>query len=173
MKNQTIYLGLGVGIVATLLFIAVIFSYRYRSTDLTGNVIADDVQKLAKIFDAIHEQCGIISFDYQQNPINFLNVKSFTSSEIGPMNLSYADKWNGPYLEDNLAVQGKEYMVVRTQKGYFITPGEGVKLPNGFIIGKDIVLNESADIEAMMRNPQKLLFKERSLAARLNLSASP
>lgn len=170
MKNQKLLLGFAVGTGFAVMLGMTIFSFMYRSKSVTGNVIADDVQKLAVIFEDIDKQCGIISFDYQQNPINFLNVATFTSSEVGPMNLSYADKWQGPYVDDNPAVQGKEYMVVRTRKGHFITPGNGVKLPNGMVIGTDIILNESADIQAMMRNPQKLLFKNRPLAAVLTFS---
>ncbi len=169
MKNQRMFIGFGVGALAMAFTVIVLFSFMYRSKAVTGNVIADDVKRLATIFEDIHKQCRIMSFDYQQNPINFLNVKTFTGSEVGPMNLSYADKWQGPYMEDNPTVQGKEYMVVRTKKGYFITPGKDVKLPNGLEVGKDIILNEDADIEAMMRNPQKLLFKNRPLAARLNI----
>ncbi len=170
MKNQKLFLGVAVGIGFAAILGMVVFNFMYRSASVTGNVIADDVQQLAAIFDTIHKECGIISFDYQQNPINFLNVAVFTSSEVGPMNLTYADKWRGPYVEDNLAVQGKEYMVVQTNQGYFITPGNGVKLPNGMVIGTDIILNEAADIQAMMRNPQKLLYKNRPLAAPLILS---
>ncbi len=170
MRNKKLFLGLGVGVCAAILIFAVVFSFMYRSRELTTDVIAEDVQKLVTIFDDINKQCGIISFDYQQNPINFLNVGTFRSSEVGPMNLARADKWQGPYVDDNPSVQGKEYMVVRTKKGYFITPGMGVKISNGAVIGKEIILNEDADIEAMMRNPKKLLFENKAFAAPLNLS---
>lgn len=170
MKNKKLFLGLGVGVGIAVLVFTAFFSFMYRSKALTTEVISDDVQKLVAIFDDINKQCGITSFDYQQNPINFLNVGSFKSSELGPMNLEHADKWQGPYVDDNPSVQGKEYMVVRTKKGHFITPGNGVKLPNGQVIGQGIILNEDADIEAMIRNPNKLLFKNESFAAPLNLS---
>jgi len=170
MRNKNLFLGLGVGIGIAVILFSVIFSFMYRSKALTTEVVADDIKKLVTIFDDINKQCGIISFDYQQNHINFLNVGTFKSSELGSMNLKYADKWQGPYVDDNPSVQGKEYMVVRTKKGYFITPGKGVKLPNGKVIGEGIILNEEADIEAMMRNPNKLLFKNKAFAAPLNLS---
>lgn len=170
MRNKKLFLGLAVGIGIAVLVFTVFFSFMYRSKAVTSYTISDDIEKLVTIFNDINRQCGIISFDYQQNPINFLNVVTFTSSEVGPMNLAHADKWQGPYVNDNPNVQGKEYMVVHTKKGYFITPGNGVKLPNGAVIGQDIILNEDADIQAMMRDSNKLLFKDKALAAPLKLS---
>jgi len=170
MGNKKLFLGLGVGGGIAVIIFTVIVSYVYQSKTVTTDVLTNDLQKLVTIFEDINKQCGIISFDYQQNPINFLNVETFTSSEVGPMNLAHADKWQGPYMTDNPTVQGKEYMVVRTKKGYFITPGNGVRLPNGKLIGKDIILNEDADIQAMMRNPNKLLFENKAFAAPLSLS---
>ena len=86
------------------------------------------------------------------------------------MNLAYPEKWHGPYLERNPSVQGIEYQVVYTRKGYFITPGQGVKLPNGKIIGKDIILDENADIELMMHDDQALSYRGQPLAAQITIS---
>src|SRR5262245_19149557 len=103
-----------IGFVAILIFIGIsVKESLYRTQEISGCIIADDVVKLQKIFGEIHRTCHIISFDYQKNPINFLNVKAFTSSEVGPMNLAYPDKSQGPYVEDNLEVQGIAYQVVR------------------------------------------------------------
>ena len=149
-------------VVTTLLIIFVIitfFSTRYRAKLNTRVLIAQDVTRLQEIFKRIHQTCVIIDFDYQKNPINFLNVKEFTSSEVGPMNLVYPDKWEGPYVQDNPTIQAKEYQIVQTKKGYFITPGEKVTLPNGKVIGTDIILDEDADIAMMMHNPHKLMDK--------------
>ena len=113
----------------------------------------------------------IIDFDNQQNPINFLNVAKFAGSEVGPMNLVHPEKWEGPYLKDNPTLYHIVYQVVSTKKGYYITPGDGVMLPNKKVIGKDIVLDQKADIDLMMLNPDELLYKDRPLAARLELGA--
>ncbi|MGB8367070.1 MAG: hypothetical protein WCD44_01815, partial [Candidatus Babeliales bacterium] len=69
----------------------------YRAKVTTGEMIAAEVVQLHDIFQRIHQTCQIISFDYQKNRINFLNVKSFTGSEVGPMNLVHPAKWEGPY----------------------------------------------------------------------------
>jgi len=158
--------------VSLLLLIFVVISVVnvfYRSKHTTGNLIAREVVQLHNIFQRIHQTCQIIDFDYQKNRINFLNVKSFTGSEVGPMNLVYPNKWEGPYLEDNPTIQAIEYQVVQTKKGYFITPGDKVKLPNGKIVGKDINLDEDADIAVMMGDKDMLMFEGKSLAMPLTL----
>ncbi len=81
------------------------------------------------------------------------------------------EKWEGPYLNRNLVFEGKEYQVVRTNKGYFITPGEGVTLPNGTTIGKDIVLNETSDIAAMSQDKQPLNYNHQALAVPIQVGA--
>ena len=166
MKGRYFIVGTTGSIIIGLIIISIVNFY-YRSNILTGTMIADDVKKLAKIFNTIHKQCRILSFDVQQNPINFLNVEKFSGSEVGSMNLAYPNEWKGPYLPDNPTVQGVEYMVVDTERGYFITPGEGVELPNDKVIGKDIILNKEADITAMMHNRAQLYYNGRPLAARM------
>lgn len=141
----------------------------YEKPIHTANMMAQDIAKLAEIFEQIEKTCGISSFDYQSNPINFLTIKKdgFVGSEVGSMNLARPEKWQGPYLQDNLEVQEKEYEVVSTKKGYFIVPGKGVELANGKIIGTDIILDENADIAAMMQDKDKLMFEGKPLAAPL------
>lgn len=158
--------------VSLLLLIFVVISVVnvfYRSKLTTGKLISREVVQLHDIFQRIHQTCQIIDFDYQKNRINFLNVKSFTGSEVGPMNLVHPNKWEGPYLEDNPTIQAIEYQIVRTQKGYFITPGDNVKLPNGKIVGKDIRLDEDTDITVMMYDEDMLMFEGGSLAMPLTL----
>lgn len=153
-------------------FIAVTwYVTKYYAKEGSSVIIARDIAQLRDIFNRIHKTCGIIDFDYQKNQINFLNVKEFTGSEVGPMNLVYPDKWEGPYLEDNPTMQAKEYQIVETKKGYFITPGKGVKLPNGKVIGKDIILDKDADILLMMEDPHKLMYNGTALAAPLEIGS--
>ena len=56
---------------------------------------------------------------------------------------------------------------MHTKKGYFIVPGTGVRLSNGKVIGKDIVLDEDADIEQMAADDQALRYRGKKLAARV------
>ena len=170
MKKYVLPAG-AIAIIAVFIGVS-LFNVTYRVKHNIGVLIADEVIQLQGIFHRIHKTCIIIDFDYQKNRINFLNVGEFTGSEVGPMNLVYPDKWEGPYLEDNPTMQTIEYQIVHTKKGYFITPGDRVKLPNGKVVGKDIVLDEQANIPAMMINPDMLLFKGRALAAPLDLGSA-
>lgn len=150
-----------------------LFDTFFRSKIDEGMIIAHDIAHLQEIFSKIHKDCVIIDFDAQKNPINFLNVKAFSGSEVGPMNVTYPEKWQGPYMEDNPTMHGIAYQVVSTTNGYFITPGDGIKLPNNKTIGTDIVLDSKANVAAMMADEKALLYKDQPLAARLNLGTSP
>lgn len=121
------------------------------------DIMARDVQQLAEIFARIDKACGIIKIEHQRNYIDFLQVRSFVSSQIGSLNLRNPQAWEGPYLNDNLMMQGKFYELVTTKQGYFIAPGDGIKLGNGKVIGKDIMLDEFADIPSMLLRTDKLL----------------
>ena len=159
-------------ITAIVLFVGITFlDTVYRAKDDAGLMIAAEVVRLRDIFHRIHKTCEIIDFDAQKNPINFLNVEKFTGSEVGPMNLVHPEKWEGPYLKDNPTLYKISYQVVSTKKGYFITPGDGVELPNKKVIGKDIIFDQKANIDVMMTNPDELMYKDRPLAARLELGA--
>lgn len=132
-------------------------------------VIVKEVQTLVDIFKKIDAKCKILDIEHQKTRINFLTVKGFVSSEIGSMSLVYPKNWEGPYIEDNPTIQGKEYQIVRTKKGYFIAPGDGVKLSNGKIVGKDIILDENSDIAAMALDKNILNFEGKPLAAQIKI----
>jgi hypothetical protein len=135
----------------------------YQGKYANGMLIANEVVRLQKIFERIHATAHIESFDHKKNSINFLNVATFAGSQVGPINLSYPHKWQGPYVQENPTMQDIEYQVVQTKEGYFIAPGDGVTLPNGKVIGKDIVLDENADIKAMVNDRDKLEYIATSL----------
>lgn len=144
-----------------------IFSVRSGAKKFSGEAMVRDIALLAGFFEQIHKDCRILSFDAQKNPINFLTVGSFAGSEVGSMNLIHPEKWRGPYVSDNRAMQGIEYQVVHTDAGYFIVPGDGVALPNGQVIGKDLLLDEKADIAKLTRVGGALNFKGQPLAAQI------
>lgn len=157
------------GVILVALCIVFIISFFYESRANMVSLVVHDLQELKQAFQIIDKTCGIIDFDHQKNSINFLNVISFAGSEVGSMNLRYPDKWKGPYMKDNPTMQDIEYQIVRTARGYFITPGDGVKLPNGKVIGTDIKLDKNVDIASMMHQKDVLLFHNQSLALPLEL----
>jgi hypothetical protein len=149
-----------------ILFVLSLMVFWYQGKRETDIIIADDIARLDAIFEKINETCTIINFEHQKNYIDFLTIKSFVGSEVGPMNLAYPDKWEGPYLDDNPTMQEKYYQVVHTKHGYFIVPGPGVRLTNGKVIGKDITFDEDADIPSMIKNGL-LQFQGRPLASKI------
>lgn len=161
------------GIVAALvlsLLLAITFWYLFRESRLIiDTVIADEIPELVEIFKKIDDKCGIIGFEHDKNHVDFLNVVKFVGSEVGSMNLMYPKNWEGPYKKDNPTVQEKLYQIVQTKDGYFIVPGDGVKLSSGKTIGKDIILDKSANIPALLESGA-LRKGSRPLAAQLMVS---
>ena len=160
------------GILFTVLVGIAGVNFYYRSRWYTVGVIQQDLKVLQDVFKRIDESCTIMSFDVPITPINYLNVRSFEGSEIGAMNIVYPSRWQGPYLKDNPTVQGIEYQVVHTNKGYFITPGNGVTLPNGKEIGKDIVFTEQSDIALMAAEEGLLRYKDIAFAVPMPLKST-
>lgn len=155
-----------------LIFVAIALISSFVTTKgYTAELIQRDVKHLVTIFNQIEEQCQITGFNAQKNTIDFLNVQSFAGSEVGPMNLAHPEKWKGPYLKEHPEVQNTRYLVICTSKGYFVTPGLGVTLPNGKVIGKDIKLDQDADIDALMKDEKGLCFEGKALAAKLDIKA--
>ena len=129
--------------------------------------IAQDVQELGHVFTKINETCSIISFDRVQSYIDFLNVAVFKGSEVGPMNVRYPDEWQGPYLMDNPTIQGVNYMVLVTDAGHYVVPGEGVTLSNGKTIGTDITLAQDTDVSALASREDGLMHNGKALAVQI------
>lgn len=151
-----------------------IFTFRARKARDKGVILTQDIARLAQVFQKIDATAGIAGFDFPKNEINFLNIKKdgFVGSEVGSMNLIRPARWEGPYINEISSLQEQNYMVVRTTRGYFIMPRDGIKLPNGKVIGTNIIIDENSDIESMMRDDTLLAHNGRPLAARIFVSGS-
>lgn len=148
-----------------LLILVVIAVHRYYTQmhTIANDMIVDHVEELADIFKKIDKECQIIGFEHEKNYIDFLNVAKFEGSLVGSMNLAYPSLWQGPYLKNNPTVQEKLYVVVVTPKGYYVAPGDGVVLANGKVIGKDIIINKDSDFDALVSDPQALLYNNQPM----------
>jgi hypothetical protein len=171
--NSGLIRGSLVPVLAITLFcifvVIAIFNTFVATKDYEGEIIERDIKKLADAIHRIEKDCKIYTVESTLNSINFLNVKSFVGSQVGPINLKHPERWQGPYMDRNPSIQSIEYLLVRTKKGYFVTPGKGVRLPNGKIVGEDIKLDEDSDIEAMMKDEQQFGYKGKSLAAPVDI----
>ncbi|HBL98561.1 TPA: hypothetical protein DDZ86_02865 [Candidatus Dependentiae bacterium] len=164
----TRYLLPGVTAVFLMLLVGVAIHRFSRDSKLfTNQVLADQIELLADIFKKIDAKCKIIDFEHEKNFVDFLTVKSFVGSEVGSMNLTYPQEWEGPYMNDNVTVQEKLYVIVESNQGYYVAPGDGVKLANGKIIGKDIILDKHTDFEKLTKDLESLSYNDRPLARRI------
>jgi hypothetical protein len=150
------------------LFTSVVIKFLSQARVANDELIAEQVIKLQGIFKRINETCKITGFRHEKDYIDFLNVITFAGNVVGPMNLLEPKNWQGPYLDESLTIDGKEYQIVTTKAGYYIVPGDGVKLSNGKIIGKTLTILPTSNIERMMRDSQALMSNNRSLGARID-----
>ncbi|MBD3273431.1 hypothetical protein GF385_03730 [Candidatus Dependentiae bacterium] len=154
----------------TLLSLLVIFFiarvYREKPYFVTS-VIANDIRIIVNALNKIDRECSILSIENQRNYIDFLNVIKFTGSEVGCLNLAYPEKWQGPYVKDNPTMQGKLYEIIKNKEGVYVVPGVGVKLPNGFKVGKDFELSFDSSVDEMLKDGGFLNYKGLYLAAKL------
>ncbi|HBR70208.1 TPA: hypothetical protein DIC20_02715 [Candidatus Dependentiae bacterium] len=124
----------------------------YNAKMSTSRIIGRHVEEMGQVFELINEKCGILDFEHDVNYVDFLTVGSFVGSEVGAMNLRNPQEWGGPYLQDNPTIQTKYYEIIRTNKGYFLVPGNGVKLSNGMVVGKDLIFDKETDINALIED---------------------
>lgn len=156
--------------ISILILLFLIFAYRhFKYTPLDEAVLIEsDLNTLIDKLNQIDKECSILDFKYDRNFIDFLTVKSFTTSEVGALNLAYPNNWKGPYLPDSPEIQDKVYEVVKAKDGYFIVPGRGVVLPNRLEMGKNIIIDDKTKVLEMLAIGGDLNYNGKELAKRLN-----
>jgi hypothetical protein len=158
-------------VVSTLFFavIILVFAIRifYSRPRIIASIIEDDVKLVTLVLEKIDAKCNILNIEDDYNEVNFLNVASFKGSQVGPINLAYPDRWEGPYLRVNPTIQKKFYEIVRAKDGYFVMPGKGVRLPHGLVMGEDIKITSETAVRPMLERESPLLYEGRFFAAKL------
>jgi hypothetical protein len=144
-----------------------IFKMFYSKSEFVASAINNDITAIALSLEKIDRECSILSFEHNKNFVDFLNVKAFSGSRVGSMNLAYSDKWDGPYLKSNPTIKSKFYVIVKAEDGLFVVPGNGVKLPNKLVIGKDFEITEKSLVGKMIQEGGKLFFKGKQLGKQL------
>ena len=150
-----------------MLTAVMIFNVFHNKPDFLTAKITHDTRVIVNILHKIDASCGIVSFDHKRIHVDFLNVRLFSGSEVGGLNLAHPQKWQGPYLKTNPVVQGKPYEIVRAQDGFFVVPGKGVELPNKLVMGKDIKISSKISVIPMITSGGALFHKSRALAIKL------
>jgi len=150
-----------------LLIVFFLLHVFYNKPYFRAVIIAKDLGKITHVLGRIDSDCSILEIENVQNYVDFLNVEKFAGSEVGCLNLAYPKNWKGPYLMDNPTFQGKPYQIVKTREGVFVLPGNGVKLPNGFVVGKDFTISYDSSIPKMMLRGGPLNYNGQPLAVKL------
>lgn len=169
MKNATKNTSmLSILLIAALLFVSFMIIKQWRSAQQWyAEAALQDIKTLKDIFGRIHHDCVIVGFDQSKLPIDFLTVGSFVGGQVGGMSLMYPQKWQGPYLQANPSINGVEYVVVTTNKGSYVVPGDGITLPNGKKIGTDIVISATTDIDELANSSDGLRINNEPLAFKI------
>jgi len=151
-----------------ILFGFLFYKFSFGRSVYVARYIASETETVAKILKDIDEGCNILSIRGDRCFVDFLTVKDFVGSEVGCLNLAHPKVWKGPYLNDNPAVNGILFEIVKTSDGYYVLPGVGVKLPNGFVVGTDIKIDGNTDITTMLQPGGNLEYKGFRLAQKLD-----
>ncbi len=77
-----------------------------------------------------------------------------------------------PYLRDNPMIDNKNIKLLKTQSGYYVVPGDGVKLPNGKIMGTDLVIDKSTNMQQLIAEGGDLNYKNRPLSTFIPTASS-
>lgn len=144
--------------VLILAFLLVLFIWRYYKAKpiYEAQLINSQVTKLEQVLRDIDDSCSILSVQHDRTPIDFLTVEKFVGSEIGGLNLAYPKYWAGAYVHDNFSMRGVSYELIKAKDGYFIVPGNGLRLPNGLVMGDDIIITKKVAVMPFLE-PRGLL----------------
>lgn len=150
-----------------LLVVFVFFKIYYTKPHFIAQLIKADLYRLEEILHKVDKTCEILSLQNDREKINFLTIKSFSGSMVGGINLAHPKKWGGPYVKQNPSIQNKFYELVQAQDGYFVVPGNGVVLPNGAVMGRDVVINRKIALGSALQPTGLLNYKGVPLATKV------
>lgn len=148
----------------TLIFFGRMF---YNKPVFLASIIKDDLLLLNRALNQIDKECNILTIRNDNAVIDFLTVQKFVGSTIGCLNLAYPERWKGPYLQRTPTYQTKPYQLIKARDGLFVIPGNGVQLPNGLTVGKDIIINETTNVIPLLQPKGKLNFKASQLGLKI------
>jgi len=137
-----------VGLILLGLLSFTLFRFYQSARAVSQKVIASNVEQIGQALENIDATCEIVAILRDRALIDFLQVQAFAGNQIGPLQLRRPDKWQGPYIDHNLLMQNIPYELVKTREGFYVVPGNGVRLDNGKVIGHDIVFDAETDIGA-------------------------
>jgi hypothetical protein len=152
-----------------LLSLLIIFLMRVFSdrSQVLVNVIRDDLDRIESTLEAIDHDCNILDILSSAAQLDFSTVEKFVGSTIGGLNLAHPENWKGPYMDQNPTIQQRFYQIVQAKDGYFVVPGQGVRLPNHLVMGQELKINLHVLVGPMLAKGGRLNYKGQPLGLRV------
>ena len=150
-----------------LIILMFVLRFLYTRPQIVASLVENDIGIISLAIEKIDSRCSILKIVGNKADIDFLNIKKFSGSVVGPLSLAYPENWEGPYLKSNPTLRGTFYQIVKASDGFFIVPGDGVELPNGVVLGKDLVVTPELFLENHISSGGLLTYKGRSLGKKL------
>ena len=122
------------------------------------SAVQTDLYRIAAALKQLDNDCSISDMRVGLHPIELLTHQNLPSEHIY-IDLKNSENWDGPYLSGSATIQGKPYQLLKTKRGLFVVPGDGVQLPLAFIIGQDITWHAESDIAALSAPGNVLFYK--------------
>lgn len=163
LKHFTIF---SVALISVLFIIFLVKTAKDKPYQLAA-IIESDLKIIEESLNKIDKECNILGFNYDNVRVDFLNVKAFSGSSVGCINLAYPKKWQGPYVPRNPTLQGKFYEIIRAKDGIYLTPGMGITLPNGLVMGQDVKITPDTKISELISSGGPLNYNGKSLVIKI------
>ena len=155
--------------ILTMLVIFGIYGIVHKNPDVMAAKMCKDLEQLVVVLQKVDKDCSIVSIDSGSGVIDFLTIEKLLGVDAGCLMIAYPEKWAGPYLKKDLMYQGAYYEIVQTNHGFYIVPGNGVRLPNGFVMGQDLEINSKIEIEPLLKPGARLCYKNNRFAMPLDV----
>ena len=132
-----------------------------------------DLQHIARAVTAMDKDCRIVDMRVGIHLLTPLTQKLVSEHELSNTVFKYPENWRGAYLAKMPLIQGKPYQLLKTDKGLFVVPGSGVVLPNGMMVGRDIIWQAQTDVAALTRSGGPLFYRGVALALKVAYGRQP
>jgi len=144
-----------------------IYKHFYKKDWWNKRSLEKQVANIVTLLERIDRDCGIVSFVNDVNTIDFLNIKEFSGSTVGSMQVAQPHKWHGPYSDGIPLYKQKPFALFVHWSGCYVVPGEGTILDNDKIVGRDIKFDEHFDYEKIFTTHPELLHEGKRLVGRV------
>lgn len=115
-------------------------------------MVGANLHKINEALLRFDQDCGIQRSVPGRYSLHFLTLRYPSVDDLGGFLLKSTQGFAGPYMRTVPVVDGYPYALVVNAQGMFIVPGDGVQLPNGHRLGKEIFLDAESDIEGLVAN---------------------